>query len=321
MRKNVGRTRILVTGGAGFIGSHLVDTLLERGDEVAVIDDFNDFYSPEEKENNVASHLKDKNFKLNRGDIRDRGLLEKVFSGSRPEVVVHLAARAGVRPSLEDPGLYEEVNVGGTYNLLELSKDYNVKNFVFASSSSVYGENKKVPFSESDPVDNPISPYAATKKSGELICYTYHHLYGLPVTCLRFFTVYGPRQRPDLAIRKFMERIDRGEKISVYGDGSMKRDFTYIDDIVRGIIASIDNPFDYEIINLGNSTPISVSDLVKNLEKVMGKDAKIKCESEKPGDVPITYASTEKAERLLGFSPATPIDAGLETMYKWIQKF
>ena len=291
--------------------------LLERKDEVAVIDDFNDFYSPEEKENNVASYLKDKNFKLIRGDIRDRGLLEKVFSGSRPEVVVHLAARTGVRPSLEDPGLYEEVNVGGTYNLLELSRNYSVDNFVFASSSSVYGENKKIPFSESDPVDNPISPYAATKKAGELICYTYHHLYGLPVTCLRFFTVYGPRQRPDLAIRKFMERIDRGEEIPIYGDGSMKRDFTYIDDIVRGVIALIDNTLGYEIINLGNSTPISVSDLVENLEKVVGKDAKIRYESEKPGDVPITYANTEKAERFLGFRPSTSIIDGLEKMYAW----
>jgi len=312
--------KILVTGGAGFIGSHVVDKLLERRNKVVVVDDFNDFYSPQEKKDNVSAHLAKKNFKLVEGDIRDWGLLDGVISDFRPETIVHLAARAGVRPSLKDPKLYEEVNVGGTFNLLELSRMYDVGNFIFASSSSVYGENKKIPFSEDDLVSNPISPYAATKRAGELICYTYHHLYNLPITCLRFFTVYGPRQRPDLAIRKFMEHIHRGDEITIYGDGSMKRDFTYIDDVVRGVLSSIDNPFGHEIINLGNSTPISVSELVDNLEKVLGKKAVVRHEDEKPGDVPITYADTSKAERLLEFKPNTPITKGLESMYSWYKE-
>lgn len=312
--------KILVTGGAGFIGSHLVEALLARGNEVVVIDNFNDYYDPAEKRSNIHKHLNNPSFRLLETDICDFNSLRSQLEDSGIDTVVHLAARAGVRPSIEEPLLYEEVNIRGTMNLLELFKDRGLKNFIFASSSSVYGNNEKVPFSETDSVDHPISPYAATKKSGELICHTYHKLYNIPMTCLRFFTVYGPRQRPDLAIRKFMERIEAGEEIPVYGGGTMERDFTYIDDIVRGIIACIDQPFDYEIINLGNSNPISVSGLVQKIEEALGKKAHIRHEPQPPGDVDRTYADTSKAEQLLGFRPDTPIEEGLREMVAWMRK-
>jgi UDP-glucuronate 4-epimerase len=311
--------KILVTGGAGFIGSHLVDALLARGDEVMVIDNFNDFYNPEEKRSNLEKHLDNPNFQLHEIDICDAAQIRTAIELNTPEVLIHLAARAGVRPSIEEPLLYEETNIRGTMNLLEAVKNIGLKNFIFASSSSVYGNNEKVPFAEDDAVDHPISPYAATKKSGELICHSYHHIYNIPMTCLRFFTVYGPRQRPDLAIRKFMEKIERDEELTVFGNGSMERDFTYIDDIIQGLVHCIDNPFAYEIVNLGNSRPISVTNLVSSIEEALGKKARIKYEAQQPGDVDRTFADTTKAERLLGFKPDTPIEEGLAKMIEWLR--
>jgi UDP-glucuronate 4-epimerase len=252
--------KILVTGGAGFIGSHLVDRLLAEGDwNVTVVDDFNDFYSPEIKHANIAGHLSSSNYKLVDADIRDWQTMEAVFTQYHFDVVVHLAARAGVRPSLSEPRLYAETNINGTLNLLELSRQHNVPQFVFGSSSSVYGVNEKVPFAESDPIFHPISPYAATKAAGELICHTYSHLYGMRIVCLRFFTVYGARQRPDLAIHKFSRLISEGKPIQVFGDGTTRRDYTYIDDIIQGVRAAIDyDGSQYEIFNLGESQTVEL---------------------------------------------------------------
>ncbi len=311
--------KILVTGGAGFIGSHLVDHLLQQNHNLALIDNFDDFYSPEEKRANINQSVQNNKVKLFEDDIRDYTFLEQAFSLFKPEVVIHLAAKAGVRPSIENPLLYEEVNIKGTLNILEMCRQFGVARLIFASSSSVYGNSTRIPFSESDPVDRPISPYAATKKAGELLCYTYHQLYQLPVVCLRFFTVYGPRQRPDLAIRKFMELIEAGQEIPVYGDGSMSRDFTYIDDIIAGVVASITKNVAYEIINLGNASPISVLELIAEIEKVLAKQAVIKHLPEQLGDVKQTFADTTKAERLLGFSPHTPISQGLSEMVRWLR--
>jgi UDP-glucuronate 4-epimerase len=236
------------------------------------------------------------------------------------DVIVHLAARAGVRPSIEQPALYTDVNINGTVGLLEIARERKVKKFVFASSSSVYGNNKKVPFSEADNVDLPISPYAATKKAGELICHTYHHLYGIGMTCLRFFTVYGPRQRPDLAIHKFARLIEDGRPIPIYGDGTMRRDFTYIDDIIHGVVAAIDKCVGYEIYNLGESRPISVSDLVAEIEKALGKQAAKDYFPIQPGDVDQTYANVAKAQRDLGYDPATHIATGLTEFVRWLRE-
>jgi len=251
------------------------------------------------------------------GDLRRRDQVDALFAGRRIDRVFHGAARAGVRPSLKDPLLYEEVNVRGTLHLLEAVVRHGVSNFVFASSSSVYGEQKKVPFAETDPVDGPISPYAATKKAGELMCYTYHHLYRLPVTCLRFFTVYGPRQRPEMAIHTFTRAIARGEPLPLYGDGSARRDFTYIDDIVAGVLAALDRPHPYEIINLGESQTIELRDLIRRLERVIGRPAVINALPAEPGDVSITYADVSKARALLGYVPSTLIDEGLERFVAW----
>ncbi len=311
---------IIVTGGAGFIGSNLTRALLERGEKVAVIDDFNDFYDPALKRENVAAFAGDGNFSLYEEDIRDGAAIKRIFGEVEPDVVCHLAARAGVRPSIEEPILYEEVNSLGTLNMLEASRGANLKNFVFAGSSSVYGLNSKVPFSEDDPITKPISPYASTKRACELQCYTYSHLYNIPVTSLRFFTVYGEAGRPEMAVGKFTRLIYDGKEIEVYGDGRALRDFTYVGDIIDGVIKSVYTPFDYEIINIGGSRTVEVGYLIEVIEGVLGKKAKIKYLDAAPGDVPITYADVSKAKRLLGFEPKVRIEEGIARYVEWFLK-
>jgi UDP-glucuronate 4-epimerase len=310
--------KALITGAAGFIGSHLCEQLLADGWTVVGVDNFDDFYDPQVKRRNISDCLKNENFQLIEADIRDRDAMDRAIRAG-VDVIVHLAARAGVRPSIAQPVLYADVNINGTLNLLEAAKKYEIKKFIFASSSSVYGNNEKVPFSEEDNVDYPISPYAATKKAGELICHTYHHLYGISITCLRFFTVYGPRQRPDLAIHKFARLIEENKTIPVYGDGSMMRDFTYIDDIIDGTVGAIENCNGYNIYNLGESQPISVNDLIVEIEKALGKKAVRQYEPPQPGDVERTYADVTKAAGELGYHPSTPIPAGLANFVAWLR--
>ncbi len=311
---------VLVTGGAGFIGSHLVRKLLSFRWKVIVVDDFNDFYDPRLKLNNISTFSKNKDFILEKGDITDVNFVKKVFSKYNPPYIVHLAARAGVRPSLVNPKLYTEVNVLGTLNILEELKKYSVKNFIFGSSSSIYGENKKVPFAEDNITENQISPYAITKSAGEHICRMYSDLYKIPTTCLRFFTVYGPGQRPDLAICKFMTRILKNQPIEMYGDGTTSRDYTYIDDIVNGIYSSLNNPFKFEVINLGNSHPVSLKDLIVLIETTLNKKAIILKKPMQQGDVERTFADITKAKKLLNWRPVTNIEKGLKTMANWIKK-
>lgn len=314
--------RIAVTGGAGFIGSHLVDSLLRDSHWVLCIDDFNDFYDPRIKWANIAHHQSNPLFTLVRADIRDRETIRQVFAEWQPEVVVHLAARAGVRLSLEDPFLYHEVNATGTLNVLDAAVSSRVQKFVFGSSSSVYGVNKKVPFSEDDPLLTPISPYAATKLAGEALCHCYAHLHRMPTVVLRFFTVYGPRQRPDLAIHKFARLMLLEDKpIPVYGDGTTRRDYTYIDDIITGVRAAIDyEPDPYDVFNLGNSQTVELRELIRLLEEVLNKRARIDRQPLQPGDVPQTWADTKKASRLLGFRPNTPLQEGLARFVAWLQE-
>jgi UDP-glucuronate 4-epimerase len=311
---------ILITGGAGFIGSHLVDLLLGEGDwNITVIDDFNDFYSPSIKRENIAAHLSNPRFKLIEADIRDFYTLKVALEKTEYDCIVHLAARAGVRPSLTEPRLYVETNINGTMNLLELARTNGVKQFVFGSSSSVYGVNPKVPFSEDDPIFNPISPYAATKAAGELICHTYTHLYDMRIVCLRFFTVYGARQRPDLAIHKFTKLISAGKPIPVFGDGTTRRDYTYIDDIIAGVRAAMDyDQTNYEVINLGESRTVELRELISLIENGLGTRAQIDQQPPQPGDVPQTFADISKARRLLGYNPQTQIEAGIE---RFIERF
>jgi UDP-glucuronate 4-epimerase len=311
---------ILVTGGAGFIGSHVIERLLAEGSRVVGLDNFDSFYDPAVKRANLASALKHSNFRLIEGDIRDESTLAGLFREERIEAVFHAAARAGVRPSIQDPVLYYDVNVHGTTRLLEAARSAEVKNFVFASSSSVYGVANRTPFLEEDPADFPISPYAATKRAGELLCYTYHHLYGLPVTCLRFFTVYGPRQRPEMAIHKFTRLIDSGRPVPVFGDGSSRRDFTYISDAVQGVVRALATPQPYEILNIGESQTTQIRDLVAKIETALGKKAQIQVMPLQAGDVPLTFADVSKAKRLLGYEPRTSIDEGLEKFVEWYQK-
>ncbi|MDD5435311.1 MAG: GDP-mannose 4,6-dehydratase, partial [Nitrospira sp.] len=280
-------------------------------------DNFDTFYNPQIKRHNISKALADRSFSIIEGDIRNRKFLEEIFNRENIDTVIHIAARAGVRPSIIEPELYYDVNVYGTVNLLETIKNRAVKKFIFASSSSVYGENRKVPFSENDNVDNPISPYAATKKAGELVCYTYHHLYGMPITCLRFFTVYGPRQRPEMAIHKFTRMIYEGKTIPVYGDGTSRRDYTFIRDIVDGIIASMHSVSGYEIINLGGSDTIELSGLISLIEDALQKKAVIEWLPMQPGDVPITYADISKAGDLLGYRPKTDIKEGIKRFVEW----
>jgi len=310
---------ILVTGGAGFIGSHLVDMLIGEGVwNVTVVDDLNDFYSPDIKRANIAHHTGRDDFRLVDADIRDVDAMSQTFDEGNFDVIVHLAARAGVRPSLTEPRLYFETNVTGTLNLLELAKKHGIRQFVSASSSSVYGINGKIPFAEDDRIHQPISPYASTKAAGELLCYTYSHLHNIRTVSLRFFTVYGARQRPDLAIHKFAKLIADGKPIPVFGDGTTRRDYTYIDDIIQGVRASIDYDGSmYEVFNLGESQTIELSELISLLENALGKKAVIDRQPAQPGDVPITFADISKAKALLNYNPTTKIADGIPKFVEW----
>jgi len=308
---------VLVTGGAGFIGSTLADRLVARGDSVVCLDSFDDFYDPSLKRRNIRDVSGHPRFVLVEGDIRDTDLMKDLARKYRVDAVVHSAARAGVRPSIRNPLLYEDVNIKGTMNILEFVRSVEPRNMVFLSSSSVYGVNEKVPFSEDDPVDHPISPYAATKKACELLCHTYHHLYGLNITCIRPFTVYGPRQRPEMAIHKFTRMIDRGEPIPMYGDGSSKRDYTYIDDLADGILLALDRPLGYAVINLGEESVITLRDLIALIEKNLGRDAVIRNMPDQPGDVPVTFADITRARELLGYDPKVKIEEGISRFVEW----
>jgi len=312
--------KILVTGCAGFIGSHVAEALLLRGDTVIGIDNINDYYDPAKKEKNLEILKKHKKFVFYKEDIRNYDNLKRIFIRENPDKVVHLAARAGVRASIQNPLLYQDVNIRGTLNLLELAKNSKAKSFVFASSSSVYGNQEKTPFSEDNDVSTPISPYAATKRAGELLCYTYHHIYNTSITCLRFFTVYGPRGRPDMAPYKFTKLIIEGKPVPRYGDGTTKRDYTYITDIVKGVIAAIDKELSFEIINLGNNKPVMLNDFIRVIEEATHRKAVIKEMPMQPGDVNITYADIRKAQRLLGYQPETSIEEGMKKFVEWYEK-
>ena len=313
--------RILVTGGAGFIGSHLAEALIRRGCSLSVVDNLDSFYDPGRKRLNLREIRNAGDFQFFEADICDSAALRRIAEQTRPEVIVHLAARAGVRPSIEQPALYERVNVAGTVNLLEIAREFKVPRVIFGSSSSVYGATNRVPFCEDDQQMHPISPYAATKLAGELLCYTYAHLYRFTTICLRFFTVYGPRQRPDLAIHKFTALIEAGKSIPVFGDGSMGRDYTYVDDIVAGVVASLEyvpqSKVPFDVFNLGNCSPVRLSELIAKLENATGKAAQQERHPEQPGDVPITWANIDKAKRLLGYLPKTPMEQGLQNFVAW----
>lgn len=312
--------KILVTGGAGFIGSHVTKKLLERGDSVVCVDEFNDYYSPKIKELNVAPFLENENYKLYRGTIVDLDFLRSVFEKEKPDRVIHLAARAGVRPSIENPFIYEETNVKGTLNMLQLSSEHGIENFVLTSSSSVYGSTPKIPFLETDSVDRPISPYAATKKATELLGHVYHHVYGLNVNVIRPFTVYGPSGRPDMVPFMFTKLVDEGGEVKRFGDGSMKRDFTFVGDLSDGVISACDKIFGYEIFNLGNSNPVELGHFIEVVESVVGKKANIKEYSVPPTEVPITYADLSKSKEMLGYEPKVKIEEGMAIFAEWYSK-
>jgi len=312
--------QFLVTGGAGFIGSHVCERLLARSHRVWSFDDLNPFYDPALKERNLASiHDPQRALVSVRGDVTDREALDRLCAGTRFDQIIHLAARAGVRPSLAEPALYQRVNVEGTVNVLEAARRHGVRKVIIASSSSVYGINAKVPFSESDPIFSAISPYAASKLACEALGHVYHHVYGLEVLMLRFFTVYGPRQRPDLAIHKFAQLITQGKPIPVFGDGCTARDYTYVDDTVDGVMAGTERTFGYEIFNLGESQTVSLARLIELLEAALGRKAVLDRQPLQPGDVPITCANIDKARRLLGYDPKTPIETGIQKFVKWFQ--
>ncbi|MBD3614979.1 MAG: GDP-mannose 4,6-dehydratase [Gracilimonas sp.] len=321
MLKNKGNTlKIVVTGGAGFIGSHLVDRLLKEGHTVTNIDNFDPFYDESIKRENIKGHLEYDSYTLHEVDIRDKEALDKAISDDT-DVIVHLAAKAGVRPSIADPIAYQEVNVAGTQNILEVAREKDIKQFVFASSSSVYGKNPNVPWKEDDAVLQPISPYASTKVSGELLGHVYSHLYHIRFLALRFFTVYGPRQRPDLAIHKFLKLMNEGKKITLYGDGSTRRDYTYIDDIINGVMAAIEYKDSmYEIINLGNNQTVELLELVEAIEKASGISAKKTFGPEQPGDVKQTWAEVEKANKFLNYKSNYSIEKGLVKFSQWYRK-
>jgi UDP-glucuronate 4-epimerase len=313
----------LLTGGAGFIGSHVAEALLRRNVSLSIVDNLDEFYSPAWKKANLDSIGKIGAFEFFEQDICEMDGLREIAGRIRPDAIVHLAARAGVRPSIEQPCLYEKVNVSGTVNILEVCRLFGVSRLIFGSSSSVYGASKTAPFSEAETGLRPISPYAATKVAGELFCYTYAHLYKLPVVALRFFTVYGPRQRPDLAIHKFVARIEAGKPIPIFGGGETGRDYTYVEDIVAGVLGALDYEFPanddapFEICNLGNSHPITLAELVRMLERATGKEAIIERQAPQQGDVPLTWADISKAERLLGYRPRTTLEEGLRKFVAW----
>lgn len=312
--------KIFLTGGAGFIGSHLAERLLARGDRVVVLDNLDTFYDPAVKKENIASVLRNASYRFVEGDIRDAAAVERLLEEERFDVVVHLAARAGVRPSIAEPVLYTDVNLRGTAVLLEACRAKGPRRFVFGSSSSVYGNNNKVPFSEDDPVARPVSPYAATKAAGELLCHAHHHVHGFDVTCLRFFTVYGPRQRPEMAIHKFAREITDGMPLPRFGDGSSVRDYTYVDDIIDGVVRAIDRMGGFRIYNLGESMRIPLSTLIALLEAKIGIPAKIQAMPNQPGDVRATWADVTKAREELGYDPKVPIEEGLSRFVAWFRE-
>jgi UDP-glucuronate 4-epimerase len=310
---------ILVTGGAGFIGSGVVAALLDRGSDVVCLDDFNDYYDPALKRANLEPARGNRRFRLVEGDIRDAALVEDTYRRFGVAATVHLAARAGVRPSIRQPRLYQEVNGTGTLNLLDAARRTGADTFIFGSTSSVYGINSKVPFAEEDPITCPVSPYAATKRGAELMAFTYHHLYGLAVTCLRFFTVYGPRQRPEMAICLFADKLSHGQSVPRYGDGSTARDYTYVDDIVAGTLAALDAAASFEIVNLGGSRTTTLARLIELVAAALGVEPRVEELPLQPGDVPITFADVRKAKRLWGWEPRVPIEAGIERFVEWFR--
>ena len=311
----------LVTGGVGFIGSHVCERLLEAGHAVCALDDLNDFYDPAIKQSTLRElQSRAQSFSFVHADITNRGEVDEIFGSMAFDQIIHLAARAGVRPSLENPALYQRVNVEGTVNVLEAARERGVKKITIASSSSVYGVNSKVPFSEADPIFSAISPYAASKLGCEALGHVYHHVYGMDVCMLRFFTVYGPRQRPDLAIHKFARLMQSGQPIPVFGDGNTSRDYTYVDDTVDGVIAATEKEFGYEIINLGESQTVELDRLIELLEQAMGVKAEINRQPAQPGDVPITFANIEKAQRLLGYNPQVKIEDGIPRFIEWFRQ-
>jgi len=311
---------ILVTGGAGFIGSHLVERLLADGHDVVVLDNFDRFYDPAIKRRNLEAAARRGGYRLVEGDIRDERALEAVFGAAPPAAVIHLAARAGVRPSIQDPVLYSSVNLDGTTRLLEACRRHGVDRFLFGSSSSVYGNNPKVPFAEDDPVDHPISPYAATKKAGEVLCHAFHHLFGIRVACLRFFTVYGPRQRPEMAIHKFTRLLSRGLPVEQYGDGASARDYTFVSDIVEGVVRALERCSGYHVWNLGGARTITLGELVARIAGELGVEPRVKRVPEQPGDVNRTWADVTRARRELDWEPRVPLDEGLPQFIQWYRR-
>ena len=311
---------ILVTGGAGFIGSHVCEKLLSQGYKVINIDNFNSYYDPAIKRRNISAVISSPDYILYEGDIRDRPLLRKIFEVEHIDKIIHLAAMAGVRNSLSDPLEYVDVDIKGTVNLLEFAKEYKISKFIFASSSSVYGINSKVPFAEDDKVDLQVSPYATAKRAGELYCATYSNLYNISISCLRFFTVYGPRQRPEMAIHLFTRLIDEGKEIPVFGDGYSSRDYTYIDDIVDGVISVAEKKYKFEIFNIGNSYTITLNGLIEILEDNLGRKAIINRLPFQKGDVPKTYADITKSKELLEYNPQTSITDGIKKFIKWYKQ-
>jgi UDP-glucuronate 4-epimerase len=312
--------KVLITGVAGFIGSFVAERLLADGWEVLGLDSFDDYYAPSIKRANLRGVSSSPRFRLTEGDFRDEALLESLFGEHGPQAVVHLGARAGVRPSLLKAALYADVNVTGTTRLLEACRRHGVEKFLFASSSSVYGKRPLEPFGEEDSADHPLSPYAATKRAGELICHTYHHLFGLDVTCLRFFTVYGPRQRPEMAIHSFTRSIAAGKPIAVFGDGSARRDFTYISDTVDGVARALERCRGYRIFNLGNSNTVELREVIGLIERELGRKAKIENLPEEPGDVPVTFADIRRAREELGYQPRVSIAEGIRSFVRWFER-
>jgi len=316
-----GAVNVLVTGGVGFIGSHVCERLLDAGHTVCALDDLNDFYDPSIKQNTLRElQSRAQSFAFVHADITNRIELNEVLSSMPFDQIIHLAARAGVRPSLEQPALYQRVNVEGTVNLLEAAKECGINKITIASSSSVYGINSRVPFNEADPIFSTISPYAASKLACEALGHVYHHVHGMDICMLRFFTVYGPRQRPDLAIHKFAKLMQKNQAITVFGDGTTSRDYTYVDDTVEGVIACTEHEFGYEIINLGESQTIELNRLIELIESAIEIKAEINHQPVQPGDVPITYANIEKAQRLLGYNPKTQIEDGIPKFVEWFRQ-
>ena len=309
--------KILVTGGAGFIGSHLAESLLEKGYSVVVIDNFNNYYNPKQKENNIQKALTNPNYKLVKGDILNKELIQELFQQEKFNAVVHLAAMAGIRNSIENPELYQKVNVEGTLNLLIAATKNNVKKFIFGSSSSIYGTNTKIPFEETDKADDQICPYASSKKAGESFCRAYHHLYGIQVACLRFFTVYGPRGRPDMAPFLFTDKVINNKEITIFGDGSSSRDYTYVKDIVQGIIKSIEIELTFEIFNIGNSSPTKLMEFINTIEIITNKKATLTHIEKRQGDMDVTYANISKAQSTLNYQPKTTLQEGMRKFIDW----